>query len=561
MHRAVSRGRLWVAAVLLQGCGHDPEPVAAPPAEACFADATARSGVDFINVCGSPGKEHILDSMGAGVALFDYDADGDLDLYFAQGSTRERVLAGDNTASDRLYRNDGGLHFTDVTQAALPSDLGWSNGCAVADVDGDGALDLYVTHWGPNVLYRNRGDGTFVDVTAAAGVGDPRWSTSAAFADYDLDGDLDLYVANYLQFDWNDPPPPGQSWKGVPSYYGPQGLVPQRDALLRNDGSGVFEDVSVTSGIDAAAPAYALAVTWFDAEDDGDPDLYVANDTTPNYLFRNTAGHFDEIGVTAGLAYNADGAAQAGMGVAVGDADGDGRQDLFVTNFSFDFNTLYAGLGSLLWDATAARGELRMASHHPMGWGTLFADVDADGDLDLAVANGQLYPAIDQSPSLRDICPYRQRNHLFLNDGAALFREVSTRAGDGFALRQCSRGLAAGDLDDDGDVDLVVTNIDDRPAILENTGRQGHWLEVRLEQPGGNRFAVGARVLVTTAAGSQRRDVQGAYSYLCHNDLRAHFGLGEAATATVAVVWPDGVRQELGEVAADQLLVVRRGTP
>ena len=528
---------------------------------AWFTDVTQTSGVDFVNVCGSPGKEYILDSMGAGVALFDADEDGDLDLYFVQGSTREHALKRTNPRRNRLYRNDGALRFVDVTDEAGVGDSGWGHGCAVADVDGDARLDLFVANWGPNVLYRNVGEGRFEDATKSAGVGDDGWGTSAAFGDPDLDGDLDLYVCNYLRFDWKRPPPKGEGWKGVPNYSGPTGLTPQPDLYYENDGRGRFRDATEERGFAAPPPAFSLAVVWLDADSDGDPDLYVANDTTPNTLFRNDGERFVEIAVTAGLAYNADGAAQAGMGIAPGDSNQDGLEDLFVTNFAFDHNTLYANLGDGFWDAAAARGPLQNDSYLPMGWGCVFADLDGDRDDDLVVANGHLYPGVDESPSLRENSPYRQRRHLYLNQGRGRFEEVGASAGKDFGTPACGRGLAKGDLDGDGDIDLVATNIDDRPAILRNDAPPRRWLRVRLEQPDGNRFAIGARVSVTADGITTHRTVRGAESYLSHGDLRLSFSLADSASADVTVRWPDGVEQIVSSVEADRELLVRKTAP
>ncbi|MFG0317253.1 MAG: CRTAC1 family protein [Planctomycetota bacterium JB042] len=544
-----------LAAALLAATGcRDRGPTERP----WFRDVTDASGVDFENVCGSPGTEYILDSMGAGVALFDHDGDGDLDLYFVQGSTREAVAAGENPRSNRLYRNDGDLRFTDVTDEAGVGDRGWGHGVAAADVDGDARLDLFVANWGPDVLYRNEGDGRFRDDTAAAGLGDDGWGTSAAFADPDLDGDLDLYVARYVRFDWDHPPPRGEGWKGVPNYAGPQGLTPEADRYYENDGSGRFTDAGAARGFLDVPPAYALAVVWLDADDDGDPDLYVANDTTPNHLFRNDGARFTECATPAGLAYNADGAAQAGMGVACGDADGDGRDDLFVTNFAFDLNTLYRNAGDGVWDAGAARGALKAESYLPMGWGAAFADLDHDADDDLVVVNGHLYPAVDASDSLRDVTPYRQRRQLFRNDGGGAFVEVGEQAGADFREPRCGRGLAVGDLDDDGDVDLVATNLDDRPTILRNDRAPGRWLRVTLRQPTGNRHALGAKVTVTAGGRARRREVRGGGSYLSHSDLRLHFGLGDADRADVSVLWPDGSRSERADVPADTDVVFEK---
>ncbi len=546
-----------VALATIAACSHESNPEGP-----WFADRSADCGVDFTNVCGGPEKKYILDSMGAGVALLDMDGDGDLDLFFVQGATRDTF---DTTAapSDRLFKNEGGFRFTDVTDASGVRDTAWGNGVSAGDVDDDGDEDLFITNWGSNVLRKNDGSGRFTDATKDAGLESHLWSSSSGFADYDQDGDLDLFVATYLEFDWARPPEGVHNWKGVPSYIGPMGLTPEPDYLYRNEGGGRFVDVSEEMGIRTVDPAYGLGSRWFDADDDGDQDLYVANDTTPNHLFVNEVkahGKFVENAITVGLAYNADGAAQAGMGVNIGDADGDARLDVFVTNFSFDYNTLYKNQGDGMWDASAARGDLRQDGFTPMGWGTALFDAELDGDLDVSVANGHLYPLVDQS-RLAEVVTYRELNHLFANDGKGAFTNVTKSAGPGFALVQCTRGVATGDLDGDGDVDLVFTNIDDRPAILENKSAHGHWLTVRLKQAGKNRDAIGARVLLTAGGRTQVRDVQGGGSYLCHSDLALHFGLGADTNADLSIRWPDGIEEKRAQVGCDRVLVIERGAP
>jgi hypothetical protein len=517
-----------------------------------LTDVRAQSGIDFINASGDREKRTILSSLGGGVGLLDYDSDGDLDLYFL---TKGR---------NRLYRNQGAMKFEEVTEEAGVGDEGWGIGCAVGDFDNDGLPDLYVTNVGANALYRNRGDGTFEDVTAATGTGDEGFGASASFFDADGDGDLDLYVANYV-----DPhqvfPAPGSEptclWLGLAVMCGPRGLEGQRDVFHRNEGT-VFVEAAEEAGLADSRAAYGLGVVSADYDRDGDQDLYVANDTDPNFLYRNDGRRrFEEVGLVSGAAYNGAGAAQAGMGVDFGDANGDGVLDLFVTNFSHETNTLYLGSeAGLFTDATEEAG-LSRPSLGRLGWGTRFVDLDGDGDEDLFVANGHVYPgveAVDKTTS------YRESNQVFLNDGAGSFTEAAFRA-DSAEGPKSYRGAAFGDLDEDGDPDAVVAAIDDAPALLRNDlslsrGARTHWLGLVLVGRKANRDAAGARVTLT-AGGLRRVAIAHASgSVFSSSDPRVLFGLGALGSVErVAIDWPSGGTSELGPIPVDRYVVVIEG--
>jgi len=500
--------------------------------------------------------------MGAGAAWLDYDGDGKLDLYIVNGSAHDRAPG--EGEPNRLFRGDGKGGFTDVTEKAGVGHRGWGYGVAVGDYDNDGDPDLYLTNFGTNVLLRNDGDGTFSDVTSKAGVGGTDdWSTSTAFFDMDNDGDLDIYVGNYIVDG------PGRSprrateaadsvyctYRAIPVYCGPLGQVSVQDVVYRNNGDGTFADATRDAGFALAEPRYTLGVVTGDYDNDGDQDVYVANDSVRNSLWRNEGGgKFVDVGVSSLSALNADGRAQAGMGTNFGDYDGDGWLDIVVTNFSYDVNTLYKNLSGKFFideSATAGMNVTTMA----LSWGVGFQDFDHDGDLDLFVSNGHIYPQVDDY----DIgTRFRQRNHLFVNLGGGRLREASALAGPGLAIEESSRAAAFGDYDNDGDMDIFVTSLSGPAMLLRNDGpAKGHYLQIQLVGSRSNRDGVGARVTVTAGGKKFVRQRHGAGSYLSSADPRLHFGIGDAARIEkIEVIWPSGARNLLKNVAPDRLLVI-----
>jgi hypothetical protein len=526
--------------------------LAGPAGLPAFADVTERAGIRFVHTGGSTAeKDYILEVNGSGVALFDADGDGDLDIYFTNGAPLDPA-PGSPPPRDALYRNDGAWRFSDVTRAAGLGDSHSSCGVAVADVDNDGDLDLFVANYGPDVLYLNRGDGSF-DEARGSGVEDPGWGSSAAFADVNGDGLVDLYVANYLEFDRRKVKRRGEEptslYKGFPIFRGPVGLPPAPDSLFLNLGGAKFRDASAEWGIRAVPPAYGLGVLFVDVNRDGRPDVLVTNDTMANYLFLNEGGRrFIEAGLYLGLAYNDSGTAQASMGVTAGDARGLGREDIFITNVEDDTNTYYhAEENGFFTDATWPSG-LGEPSYKHLGWGTFFFDADLDGSLDLFVANGQLMPQADH---MRSSPGYRQTCQLFRGDGAGRFEDQSARAGPGFAVRRSFRGAAFGDLDLDGDQDIVLSAIDDRPLLLENRGPGpdgapvSAWVAFRTRGTRSNRDGIGARVRVTAAGRAREHYVRSASGYASQSEMAARFGLGEArGIERVEVEWPSGLREE-----------------
>jgi len=538
-------------------------PAPAPAPSAAGVDPGSPSPAQFEEVpalaartyCGGPTKDHILESGGSGLALFDYDDDGRLDVYLVNApeltAARQRV-----PHRNVLYRNLGGLGFEDVSAKAGVDAAAWGNGVCAGDYDGDGRLDLYVTNWGSNLLFRNKGDGTFEEVAARAGVAAGGWSTGCAFLDADGDGDLDLYVARYVETTWDDVVRARRSltWRNGPRIMvGPAGLPGESDLFFENRGNGTFVEATEAHGLGDPARAYGFGVAATDYDDDGWVDLFVANDSNPNFLYHNRGnGTFESTALLGGVAVNGEGRAQAGMGADAGDYDGDGRLDLVLTTFAHDVKTLYRNLdGTHFEDVTAAAG-LAAPTFAPMGWGTAFLDADLDGRLDLFIANGHIFSDIDDFPALQET--FRQKNQLFLNLGTS-FRDVSARAGGGLQVEKVSRGLAVGDLDDDGDLDLVVSNMDDVPTLLENRQRTGHhWVAFRVRSPGRNRFAIGARVTLEAGGRRQVREVRSGGSYLSQNDLRPYFGLGSyAGPVDVEIRMPGGERWRWSGLPADRL--------
>ncbi len=532
-----------------------------------FRDALEGSGIDYINVSGEPDKRTIVSTLGSGVAMFDYDEDGDLDLYFANGA---RLAGGrvEEVTSDRLYRNNGDWSFEDVTARAGLGDRGWAMGVAVGDVDNDGAPDLYVTRIGTNLLYRNRGDGTFEEIAEASGVADGAWGTSAAFFDAEGDGDLDLYVANYIDIDLDAFPPPGQEarcqWFGLDIMCGPKGLEGASDVFFLNEGDGSFSDGTAAAGLSDPTGAYALGVVIGDYDDDGDLDVYVANDSAPNFLYQNDgSGHFTETAFLSGVALSSDGLAQAGMGVDIGDLSGDGRLDLFVTNFSHETNNAYFNHGHGLFIDSVGAANLHGPSWFSLGWGTRMVDFDHDGDLDVFVANGHVYPGVDRS-NLKT--RYHQANQIFWNDGTGVFSEHEFAQGDAMTRMAASRSAAFGDVDGDGDVDGVIVNIDAAPSLLVNElegERRG--VLFRLVGTRGPRDAIGARItiIITVEAGHvrQMREIHPSGSFLASSDGRAHFGWsGEDWVERVQVRWPGGRVESFSVSEAGIVMTLVEGT-
>jgi enediyne biosynthesis protein E4 len=544
--------------------GEVPLPAAAPspgPAagEAIFVEAAAAAGLDFRHRNGMSGEYYFNEMMGAGVALLDFDGDGDLDVYLVQG--HDLPAPGPDPPGDRLFRNDlevladgrRRLRFTDVTTAAGLRAVGYGMGVATGDFDGDGRTDLYVTNFEANQLWRNRGDGTFSDATAAAGVGEPRWSVPAVFFDYDRDGDLDLFVGNYVDFTFATHKRCTTDL-GEANYCGPLAYKPYPNALFRNRGDGTFEEVAARIGL-AAAYGGALGAVAGDFDGDGWLDLYVANDGRPNQLWMNRGGQrFEDQALLAGAALDERGAPQASMGVDAGDFDGDGDEDLVMTHLSGETNALYRNRGDALFDDWSGESHLALPSFPFTGFGTALFDYDDDGDLDVLVVNGAVR-VIEAQARARDPFPLHQPNQLFANRGDGTFEEVSAQAGAVFALSEVSRGAAFGDLDDDGDLDVVVTNDGGPVRLLVNqVGQRRGWIGLRLLlATGGN--ALGAWVGLRGAAGATAwRRVRTAASYASASDPRLLFGLGEVPPAgalyTARVVWPDGSGEVFGGLAA-----------
>jgi hypothetical protein len=549
-------------------------PPASPNAAANvrFADVTVDSGLaGFRHVSGGAEKNYIIETTGSGVALWDFDGDGLLDIYLVNGSTLEPRAGAPPHAA--LFRNNGDRTFRDVTAAAGVGNERWGQGVCAGDVDNDGALDLYVTNFGPNRLFRNLGEGRFADVAIRSGVAVDSWSTGCAFGDYDGDGWLDLYVAGYVAFDVRNPPPSPMrrqlqpadasaaqaaggmgaaysagaaycTYRGLPVMCGPRGLRGAPDHLFRNNGDGTFTDTTSQAGVTDARGLYGFGVAWFDMDDDGRLDLLVANDSGPNYVYRNAGhGRFENISYPSGAALDGSGREQAHMGVAIGDYDNDGRDDIHITNFADDFNVLYHNHGGTSVTDVSFRSGIAQVSIPFLGWGTDFLDYDNDGWLDLLVVNGHVYPAADRAPWNTS---YAQRALLFRNLEGRRFEDVGAAAGDGLTEPRVSRGSAVGDLDNDGGVDVVINNIDGAPTVARNVGggSAGHWLTIRLVGDPGRkcpRDAIGSVVFVTAGGMRRRAEVASGRGQISQSDLRVHIGLGRETTVSkLEVRWAGG---------------------
>ncbi|HEX8636162.1 MAG TPA: CRTAC1 family protein [Pyrinomonadaceae bacterium] len=543
---------LGAVAVLSLLCSHVS---AQTPAGARFTDITAQAGITFRHVS-SPEKRYIVESMSGGVALFDYDNDGFADIYFVNSLTIDLYKSKGKTKS-ALYRNNGDGTFADVTEKAGVGDIGWGMGVAVGDYNNDGFDDLYVTCVGANRLLKNNGNGTFTDVTGAAGVGDPRWSAGAAFMDYDNDGHLDLFVANYVAFDFNNLPDVIKGrpclYKGIAVQCGPRGLPGDGDTLYRNNGDGTFADVTKKAGVSDPNGYYGMGVVASDFDDDGLVDIFVANDSTANFLYKNNGdGTFKEIGFMSGTAVNENGSEQGCMGVTVADFDHDGKFDLFVTNFDDDYNTLYRNDGRLAFTDFSHQARVAAVSLPLVGWGTKFFDYDNDGWVDLFVVNGHVYPQI---PS------YYQRNLVHKNNRNGTFAEVAMQLGAPFAEKRVGRGAAFGDIDNDGDVDVVINNLDGAPQILRNDGgNAGNAVLIKTAGVKSNRRGIGARVKIVAGDLTQIDEVRSGASYISHNDLRLHFGLEKRTKIdSLEVRWPSGVVDRIAAVGVNKILTVKEG--
>jgi len=550
-----------VALLALGGGGCDePEPAGTE----VFVDRAREVGIDFVHFNGMSGEFYFVEIVGSGAALFDYDRDGDLDVYLVQGRMLGPGRAAADPPRDRLFRNEvvesGELRFVDVTDASGIRSTGYGMGVAAGDYDGDGWIDLYVTNFGPNLLLRNRGDGSFVDVTESGGVGDERWSTSAAFLDYDRDGDLDLFVASYVDFvlERNKE---CYSDTSARDYCGPLSYKPYPDRLYRNRGDATFEDVTAVAGISAAYGA-GLGIVCADLNGDGAVDIYVANDGYANQFWVNQGdGTFRDDALIAGCAVNEEGEAEAGMGVDAGDFDGDGDDDLFMTHLTDETNTLYRNDGSGVFDDITVETALSASSTASTGFGTAWFDYDNDGLLDLYVTNGAV-KTIMELARLNDPFPLHQPDQLFRNLDHGRFEETTHLAGAAFEFSDVGRGAAFGDIDNDGDTDVLVVNNNGPARLLVNqVGTRHHWLGLRLTGPDGSDDRIGTRVEVVRPDGrAVWRTVRVVASYCSSSDPRVLVGLGEAAeVSAVRAYWTDGTAEEWTEVAVDAYTTLRKG--
>ena len=545
----------------------DPAPYPASrkfPAPAWFVNVAQQAGLTTRNVNGEAStKNYIIETTGGGVAIFDYDRDGWPDIFLTSGRTLDGKPVDGSQPTSHLYHNNHDGTFTDVTEQAGLAATGWAQGACVGDYDNDGYDDLYVTYYGRNRLYHNDGNGHFTEVAEQAGVaGDgTKWGTGCAFVDYDRDGKLDLFVANYAQIDLRALPKPGQGmmciWKGVPVECGPRGLPYTTNLLYHNLGGGKFAEVTRSSGIAATNGHYCLGVSTLDYNRDGWPDIYVACDSTPSILYRNNRnGTFSDVAVDASVAFGDDGDEQAGMGATIGDYDGDGWPDIFKTNFSDDVSSLYHNNRDGTFTSTIYDAGLGLNTHY-LGWGAMFVDVDNDGWPDILVANGHVYPQVDTGLG----ASYREPRLLYWNQGNGKFRDISSAAGPGLTEPMPSRGLAVGDLWNDGRESAVINDMDEKPLLLVNLAASAnHWLGVALVGTHSNRDGIGARVTVTAGSRNWVQELRSGSSYLSSSDLRLHFGLGSAAGFDhIDIVWPSGLEETFPGGAADRFVRLIEG--
>src|SRR5215475_1562422 len=541
------------------------EKIAANNGVAYFTDEAVQRGLTAPNVFGGVDtKKYIIETTGTGVAIFDYDNDGWPDIFVVNGTTLEPLAK--KAPTNHLYHNNHDGTFTDVTEkAGLAKNSGWGQGVCVGDYDNDGFEDLYITYYGKNVLYHNNGNGTFTDVSEKAGVAGngKNWGTGCAFVDYDRDGKLDLMVANYVAYDSATAFAPGEQpscmWKGVPVMCGPRGLPWSKNILYHNLGNGTFEDVTKKAKIDQTNGHYAFSVSTVDYDDDGWPDIFVACDSTASILYHNNRdGTFTDVAVVSGAAFNDDGREQAGMGSTVADYDGDGRLDIFKTNFSDDTSTLYHNNGDGTFDDKTFPAGFGLNTQY-LGWGTMFLDVDNDGWPDLLLVNGHVYPEVDSQHLGSD---YREPRILYHNKGNGTFEDISATAGPGITTAASGRGLAVGDLWNDGRISAVISNMSAPPSLLVNRAKSAnHWIAFKTIGTNSNRDGIGARIRVMTGERVLVDEVRSGSSYDSNNDMRVHFGLGAASKLdSVEVRWPSGLTERFRDVRLDAINSLREGS-
>ena len=532
-----------------------------------FVDIAAKAGLTAGNVFGGVDtKKYIIETTGTGVALFDYDNDGWPDIFLVNGTTLEQIppLKG-KAPTSHLYHNNHDGTFTDVTEKSGLTRSGWGQGACVGDYDNDGWEDLYVTYYGKNILYHNNGNGTFTDAGEQAGVAGSGklWGTGCAFVGYDRDGRLDLMVANYVDFDLATTPAPGERascvWKGVPVMCGPRGLPWAKNILYHNLGGGRFEDVTAKAHIDKTTGHYAFSVSTLDFNDDGWPDIYVACDSTPSILYRNNKdGTFTDVAVLSGAAFNEDGKEQAGMGSTVADFNGDGKLDIFKTNFSDDTSTLYRNDGAGNFDDVTFAAGLGLHTQY-LGWGTMFLDFDNDGWPDLLLVNGHVYPEVDKQHLGSN---FEEPRILYHNNGNGKFTDVSDIAGPAINTVSSARGLAVGDLWNDGRISAVISNMSAPPSLLENQLHSpNHWMAIRTVGTKSNRDGIGAKITVKVGNRLFVDEVRSGSSYISNNDMRVHFGLGAATKIdSVQIRWPSGLTEQFGNVSVDRINTLKEGS-
>lgn len=527
-----------------------------------FTDVAHQAGLRSPVVYGeADSKEYILETIGPGTAFFDYDNDGWLDVFLLSGSRRHSTPS---EATNRLYKNKQDGTFEDVTSDAGLRRTGWAGGVTVGDYDNDGNEDLFLTYWGQNVLYRNDGKGRFDEKTREAGLlhQGARWGSGCTFLDYDRDGFLDLFVANYLKFDFKTTPGKGSgancNWKGVPVNCGPRGLPAERHFLYHNNGDGTFTDVSAEAGVAQVDGGYGLTAVAADFDGDGWPDIYVACDSTPSLLFRNQGnGTFKEEGLLRGAALSEDGLEQAGMGIGLGDYDLDGDIDIFKTHFADDTNILYRNDGKGYFEDMTVRSGLAVETRF-VGWGAGILDLDNNGLPDIFYVTGNVFPEVERKlPQY----PHKTRSIIFRNLGEGKFEELLRQGGPGVAAAHSSRGAAFGDYDNDGDLDILIVNLNEPPSLLRNDlGGDHHWLKVQLVGVDSNRSAIGARVTVLYGDRLQTQEVQAQSSFLSHNDRRLHFGLSDDDRVAFRIRWPGGLTEAYEDIEVNQLLTIREGS-